>query len=218
MNKSPDAEPLAPASEWLEHFCDRGYAVIDSFLSPDACAAIESYERLRWTMRDPGGESSYRPARVGRGEALRDEAERRDWIRWIDDVDREEFPLAAFFHAIARVREELRMGAMLPLASDEFHAAVYEAGAFYRKHMDVFRGPDSGRLVSCVFYLNSEWKREDGGAIRLYGVGADQGNVEILPHFNRLVIFQSREIPHEVLAPARERFSLTGWLKSAPSV
>ena len=72
-------------------------------------------------------------------------------------------------------------------------------------------GDDDRRAVSAVFYLNSDWLPEQGGALRLYL--ADGRELDVLPEAGTLVVFLSADLPHEVLPATRERLSLTGWLR-----
>jgi SM-20-related protein len=73
----------------------------------------------------------------------------------------------------------------------------------------------SQRKISCIVYLNQDWKNEDGGQLRLYLNETDASNneksIDILPISGRSVIFLSDTFYHEVLPARRERISLTGW-------
>jgi SM-20-related protein len=101
----------------------------------------------------------------------------------------------------------------LGLFDFECHFACYPAGAHYARHNDQFQG-DSDRELSCVLYLNENWKREDGGQLRLHLDSGDTAPKDILPRGGRLVMFISRRFAHEVLPAARERFSIAGWFKT----
>lgn len=98
------------------------------------------------------------------------------------------------------------------------------------------------RKLTLLYYINPDWERVHGGCLRLYpkisaGAPADttaqgqvhnavgdagQGHkgqeeekenyVDIEPLGDRLLIFQSRTIEHEVLPAHALRFSLTMWL------
>lgn len=110
---------------------------------------------------------------------------------------------------------ELQEYFRVALPHQEFHAAYYPPGTFYKKHLDVFKDRSQSmapeRIFSCVYYCNEEWCPADGGELKLY---LQSEALEIPPLFNRLVIFFSGEVPHEVQATSSPRFSLTGWLKS----
>ena len=78
-----------------------------------------------------------------------------------------------------------------------FQLARYADGARYVRHSDV--GPQTpNRRLTCIFYLNPDWKREDGGELRLYleppGGRSSQSQpsaCDVAPLMNRLIIFRS---------------------------
>jgi len=92
----------------------------------------------------------------------------------------------------------------------EFHFTMYEAGAFYRRHLDQFRSDDS-RQYSMVIYLNNNWTEGDGGQLRVH---QDNNEYDITPRGGRGIFFKSSELEHEVLVTNTERISITGWLKT----
>ena len=91
----------------------------------------------------------------------------------------------------------------------EFHYTLYEPGSFYKKHIDQFRNNDS-RQYSMIMYLNTEWKKEDGGELRIHHTDSTQN---ISPVNGKMVFFKSNELAHEVLVTNKLRMSITGWLK-----
>jgi SM-20-related protein len=113
-----------------------------------------------------------------------------------------------FLEALGRVGRRLRDEALLPLRREEFHAAIYEPGGYYRRHLDTKRD-SSERMVSCVYYLTRDRELGDGGELRLH---LPTGPVDVVPQTNRLVLFQSATVPHEVLLNHKRRYSLSGWL------
>lgn len=92
----------------------------------------------------------------------------------------------------------------------EFHYALYETGAFYKKHFDQFKD-DHGRAFSMIMYLNTDWVAADGGELCVYHSDHVQS---IAPRNGKCVFFKSRELEHEVLITHRPRWSITGWLKT----
>ena len=86
---------------------------------------------------------------------------------------------------------------------------MYPSGSFYQRHLDRFKDDDR-RTISSVFYLNTAWQESDAGQLRIYS-GVQQHN--IAPLANRLVLFVSADIWHEVLPTNAIRKSLTGWFK-----
>jgi SM-20-related protein len=141
--------------------------------------------------------------------------ERRDQVRtdrilWLDPAG-----LTGAQRICSERLEAVRLAVnrlmFLGLHELEAHYAVYPPGAFYRRHLDQFRGLER-RQLSCVLYLNEDWREQDGGAVRLYRErDAAEHFAEVLPTGGRLVTFLSARFPHEVLPARRERFSISGW-------
>lgn len=189
--------------DFAKLFADK-YLTVENFLAP--ATALQLHDTLgAWF--DAG---RLQPAGVGAAK-LREEMERTDLSCWLGG-DESEF--VEFFATISRFRDALR-DEQLSLPQMEFHATAYPPGAFYRQHVDNFRDLNSlksRRVLSCVYFLNRDWMSADGGALRLY---LPQGAVSIEPQFNRLVVFLSEALPHEVEVTTRLRFAVSGWLKSA---
>ncbi len=157
----------------------------------------------------------FTPAAIGRDQTqgLNQEI-RRDRIRWLDPGPE---VLAPYFSWIEALRIHLNRRLFLGLGEYECHFAWYSAGAFYRKHLDAFRGRRS-RVVSSILYLNRDWRPEHGGELLLYAPATPPATEDRLlerlaPTFGSMVLFLSEEFPHEVLPTAVDRISLTGWFR-----
>jgi len=103
-----------------------------------------------------------------------------------------------------------------------FQLARYSNGARYVRHSDVSpQTPD--RRLTCIYYMNPDWKKQDGGELRLYlpeGRGGVQGCTnacDVAPLMDRLLLFRS-EIEHEVLPSQAPRQALSGWIYSPCSI
>lgn len=185
-----------------------GWITVDRFVD-DAeaaslareCRALREKDRLR---RAGVG--------VGANWQLRGDV-RTDRVCWLEAGDHTPAQ-TRYLWRLEQLRGALNRAFFLGLFEFEGHFAVYPPGAFYRRHLDQFRGAHH-RRVSIVLYLNAAWTHADGGALRLY-LGADgiSDAVDILPEGGRAVIFWSERFHHEVLPAARERMSLTGWLRT----
>lgn len=118
----------------------------------------------------------------------------------------------------------------MDLSNQSFNAklAVTCRGGSYPLHIDNPQGISVGdtRKLTCILYLNPNYKREDGGELRLYL--SDDSNhlssVDIAPEGGRLLLFWSDEIPHEVLPNAPnvvddddrfDRYALTVWIPTS---
>ena len=73
--------------------------------------------------------------------------------------------------------------------------------------MDAFVGGTTRRLT-CLYYLNPNWVHDDGGCLRLY---LKNETKDVEPILDRLVIFQSRTVEHEVLPANSPRYAITMW-------
>ncbi|WP_370298268.1 2OG-Fe(II) oxygenase, partial [Pontibacterium sp.] len=85
-------------------------------------------------------------------------------------------------------------------------------GAFYKRHVDAFRG-EANRVLTMVVYLNPDWTADDGGELVLYTSDTDQEGIKVVPAMGTVVVFLSEEFPHEVLPAYRDRFSIAGWYR-----
>ena len=73
----------------------------------------------------------------------------------------------------------------------------------------------SQRLITAIYYLTEEdWNElEDGGCLRVYNSVRDKKHFDIPPIADRLVIFRSDIIEHEVMpSNKRRRLAVTIWL------
>lgn len=133
---------------------------------------------------------------------------RGDEIRWIDG----QHPATQVYLAwIESLRLSLNRHLFLGLFDYECHYACYPKGAFYRKHLDAFKG-NTNRILSTVLYLNPIWEPEDGGELILYN-SKDEYLETVLPDYGKMVIFLSKVFPHEVLTAHKPRYSIAGWFR-----
>lgn len=97
--------------------------------------------------------------------------------------------------------------------SNQAMFAVYPGESTrYIKHTDNSALTD-GRRLTTLLYLNKEWQPEHGGCLRVFEPGMESVRVrrDIEPRWNRLVIFWSDEVPHEVLPSFRDRVAVSIW-------
>jgi SM-20-related protein len=187
----------------LDDLAEQGWAIVANALPADLTL------ELAQECRERASQGALQPAGVGRGSAHGvQEGVRGDHIQWLEPGQ-----CAAgdrYLGMLDDLRGQLNQALYLGLEDYEGHFALYPPGTFYQKHLDRFRDDDR-RAVSAVFYLNSDWLPEQGGALRLYL--ADGRELDVLPEAGTLVLFLSADLPHEVLPATRERLSLTGWLR-----
>lgn len=178
---------------------EKGYAVIDGFLSDDAVQAI-----LDLGLFSP---DQLTKAGVGKENKQINEAIRGDFIHWID---KENSPGAIqhYTDKLDALKKFLNESLYLSLKDFEVHLAMYPAGSFYKRHLDQFKSDDH-RKLSVILYLNKDWALEHGGQLRMF---LDHDQPDFLPIAGRLICFRSDLIEHEVLPATRSRMSITGWL------
>lgn len=136
---------------------------------------------------------------------------RGDKIHWLQRNDTSEV-IVLLYKELQNLMEELNREFFLSLSDAEFHFAAYPPGTFYRKHIDQFNGRNN-RQISVILYMNDDWQQGDGGELRIY---TESGIEDIAPLGNRLLIFKSDTIEHEVLETLKPRYSLTGWFLKNP--
>ncbi len=184
---------------------EHGFAVVPEYFSPVLVRALQREARLR----DRRGE--FNDAAIGRSEQL----QQNDWVRrdrtcWLDASSLAQCRLQEELEALRLlINRELFLG----LFDLESHFAIYDSGAFYKRHLDAFNA-DNPRVVSVVIYLNQVWQPGDGGQLRIWpDRDSRRAVLDVSPRAGTLVCFLSERIPHEVLAAQRERFSIAGWFR-----
>lgn len=183
----------------------RHYAVAPNYFPAHLVRAL----RREALLRDRRGE--FRQAGIGRrADHQQDRRVRRDRTLWLNGATLAQCRLLEEFEQLRlAVNRQLFLG----LFDLEAHFSVYDPGAFYRRHLDAFKG-NEGRVLSAVLYLNDRWQSDQGGRLRLWA-RPDAGAVatEVEPAGGTLVCFLSDRIPHEVLEAHRQRVSIAGWFR-----
>ncbi|MCW8106977.1 2OG-Fe(II) oxygenase [Alteromonas ponticola] len=159
--------------------------------------------------------AKYREAGIGRGEdQINNRFVRTDEICWITG---ESDAGKLWLDWASELKSYLNRRLFLGLFSFESHFAHYPPGAFYKRHVDSFKG-NTNRVLSLVTYLNSNWAIDDGGELVLYRDENDQVGTRVVPLMGTLALFLSEDFPHEVLPAARDRYSVAGWFRVNSSV
>lgn len=183
-----------------------GYAVLPLALPP----AIAETMFLRIASFEDAG---FQAAGVGRAdEFLVNPFVRKDEIRWLSQQDPVE---AAYLAWMEQLRLGLNRRLFMGLFDYEAHFSRYTEGAFYKKHVDAFKGR-TNRVLSTVFYLNPGWALADGGHLLMYSddqAASLEPIARITPLMGSLVVFLSDRFPHEVTAASRLRYSVAGWFR-----
>jgi len=179
---------------------EEGRIVLPQVLAPALTAALAERVALR--------QDSMQRAAVGR-DRTRSDAVRNDRSAWLEADDASE---RAFLEWMEDLRLGLNRRLFLGLFDYEAHFAVYDAGAYYRRHLDVFQERHE-RVVTTVFYLNRGWPAAAGGELLIYPPQGDQPLQSVRPDAGTLVVFLSERFPHEVRPATARRYSIAGWFR-----
>ncbi|MDB4124983.1 2OG-Fe(II) oxygenase [Schleiferiaceae bacterium] len=200
--------PTFKGEEWdkgMDQFAEKHFLVLDQFLPPPVLETVCKY------FNSVEAEDRLKAAAIGPGkERTRISEIRSDFVHWLDRPLMPE--LETFFEGMDAIRASIAESLFLSLRGYEFHLAKYPKGAFYKPHFDQFNTREN-RMISVVIYLNENWKPEHGGALKLH---KPQERL-IEPVMNRMVMFRSDTVLHEVLPAHETRRSLTGWLLKHPA-
>eukprot|EP00928_Gymnodinium_smaydae_P052447 TRINITY_DN3633_c0_g3_i1.p1 TRINITY_DN3633_c0_g3~~TRINITY_DN3633_c0_g3_i1.p1 ORF type:complete len:450 (-),score=103.89 TRINITY_DN3633_c0_g3_i1:158-1402(-) len=162
---------------------------------------------------------------------------RKDRIGWftLESLDREkQRGLAALFKQLISVPFELNKKCSLYLqAGGNFQLACYPKDAYYKKHVDGgYDDTNNGRKITAVFYPNTSWVEGHGGHIKMYKrrknpfqvakaksngeevneAVEDEPVEEIAPVGGRILLFRSRDMPHEVMVAQKKRYAVSFWM------
>jgi SM-20-related protein len=193
--------------DWVDRLSIDDYLIIDDFLSDELLAEIKSYFLAMLESND------FSDAAIGTlNERRLEKSLRGDKIYWLDG--KSDIQMHNFFLLSEELIEKLNQLCYLSLSGSEFHLAYYPVGAFYKKHIDQFKGK-SNRLISVIIYLNEGWKEGDGGELKIFK--PDGTDFLVAPLAGRCVMFKSDTVSHEVVITQVNRYSLTGWLLYQPS-
>ena len=192
----------ASFNQIADDLAESGYAVSEGFLTSqeiDSILRLDEFEE---------GLLHFRKAGIGKQQEKQiNESIRGDFIQWIDKVNASQ-PIKVYLDMVQSLIATLNQSLFLSLKDYEVHMTIYPAGSFYKRHLDQFKADDH-RKLSIILYLNINWKKEQGGQLRMH---LPSGSKDIFPEAGRLVCFRSDTIEHEVLPASRDRLSLTGWI------
>ncbi|MHB1278601.1 MAG: 2OG-Fe(II) oxygenase [Bacteroidia bacterium] len=183
----------------FDQLAEHGFVVIDDYLSQEAYLAADA----RFTVLID--KNDLEKAGVGaKNDKLINVAVRGDYISWLKTNDPDE---STFLALMTELRALINQHCWLNLGGQEFHFATYPPLSFYSRHFDQFK-ENTNRKISFVLYMNEAWQPEHAGELRVY---TNDGSEDLAPIRNRLVLFRSDVLEHEVLLTHVERKSITGW-------
>lgn len=186
---------------------EKGYAILDAFLSAEEVTAV--LEVLDTRLE----EGEFQKAGIGSGTDYKQlHSIRGDYIRWIEPKEALP-PTQVFLDRVGQLMQTLNRVCFLGLKDFETHFTYYPAGSRYARHLDQFKTTDH-RRISFVCYLNTDWKPGNGGELRFFIPNEDgtETELDIEPLAGRLACFRADVMEHEVLLAHKTRYSLTGWM------
>lgn len=190
----------------FDQLAERGFAVVDRAFPQT------TYKELVAFLDRQIEEDQLRQAGIGSLSQFEvNKGIRGDEIQWLKRGETNN-AIVEFYRFADELIQNLNRELFLSLCDGEFHFAHYPSGTFYHRHLDQFKGRNN-RQISLVLYMNDNWKPGDGGELKIFGEHRDE---IIAPIGNRLVLFRSDTIEHEVLETTTSRKSLTGWLLNQP--
>ncbi len=134
---------------------------------------------------------------------------RKDKTLWWE-MSAPTIPQKPYVEFFSQLKLDLNRELFLGLWDIEGHYAIYEEGAFYKKHLDRFKN-DSKRTVSMVTFFNPDWDASNGGNLV---IEHEERRIEVLPEAGTIVVFLSDSVPHEVTETRKRRFSFAGWYRT----
>jgi SM-20-related protein len=187
---------------WFDSLAENDFVIIDDFLPTDLLSKIKSH------FNHVDNHNGFKKAAVGSfNEQCVISEVRGDYIHWLDH--NEHASISELFNQLDELKALINRYCYLSIKDFEFHFAHYPRGSYYKKHLDQFSNR-SNRLISVVLYLNENWQLGDGGELKIYPI--HEPIREIYPLENRLVLFKSDTLYHEVMKSNKSRKSITGWM------
>lgn len=206
--------------EHMSFFASHGYVVIDGLLPTPVISQLnqEVEELHEYNILEHAKVFS-----LTEEDGAIDATIRGDSVLWLDPNDTTAAQ-AVYFQSMEAIRCKMNEVFDLDLKHLDCHFAQYDVGAFFTKHLDRYSDTDNSdndesqrlRIVSSILYLNdASWQDSHGGHLRVYQDSVvEEDFFDISPYGNRLVLFLSDKVVHEVLPTQKMRRSLTGWFCS----
>ena len=208
------ADALANNEVAASGLADGGVVVLDAWLGSGPAMALRAEVVL--LLDEPHSAHVREAGMGGLGDHVVSRATRRDRVCWFDALGiagrTPGVEVTRFLRRLDGLVLHLNRTCFLGIERVECHAACFDAGAFYGEHLDTLRHDDR-RMLSYCYYLNDTWTEAAGGCLRMAGSPPR----DVAPLLDRLVVFRSDTVRHEVLPTMERRFSLTGWLSRAPA-
>ncbi|CAE8630665.1 unnamed protein product [Polarella glacialis] len=190
---------------------DTGFVVIDGFLSDSLAATLRSEAvELATAGRMPQHRFQFGASQFAKPHIF--EADLHDEVM---QEALPEFANLLFDDSLAKCLELLLPDLGLEIGPRTKSLKLQRncgRGGCFPAHYDN-AGRPSRRAVTCVVYLNPDWRQGDGGELVLHPFLRKE--VVVAPAMGRAALFRSDRILHSVRPAVAERFCFTIWLDSS---
>lgn len=202
-----DSDGFRLSDDEIVRLGEGGVVLRDGLLGPSRALACSL------ALQELDASGALEPARLGKDKLLRPGL-RGDRHAFLGELDLPG-PLHVLWQAFERLRETANRDAWLGLRRFEVQLACYPGdGARYAAHRDAFAG-DPARRLTAICYLNPDWRPEHGGQLVAQ---TPDGPLTVEPRLDRLVLFLSDRVLHEVLPSHSPRFAATAWYRGAEAI
>jgi hypothetical protein len=190
------------------------FVVIDNFLGPTQSALV----RKACVKMDEDG--LLQDSNMGKGNTKwASKKSRGDRLLWLTSIDPKDVPdpirkcirsLQAVQKSLIKEVPHLNLGKRISI-----QLACYPGnGTGYVRHTDAFRNNnpnETKRKITALYYMNPDWEEAHGGQLRAY-YDKPEKYWDVEPKMDRLLLFRSDIVPHEVLPSHAMRYALTCWM------
>lgn len=154
-------------------------------------------------------ENIFVPAKIGKNIKKGNIAIRKSAVQWIENWQDCEY-LAKLNFSFDEIMISTSRYFFLSLKRFESQFSLYNAGGFYKTHLDQLKATRH-RQLTCCLYLND---CVEGGELVLFKKGS-KTEIEVIhkPKKGTMVIFFSADIYHEVRLVYEPRYSITTWFR-----
>jgi len=200
----------------------KGFIIRDNFLGKENLQATKQQASTLYAQ------GHLKAAGMNKGEDKWVHSDTRgDSILWLDKDDKSfmdnHTAISELILEIDSIRKELNLSCGFKSPAVQIQLARYPAGARYVRHRDAilpkeredskdYDQEDQSKLrrrLTVLYYMNEDWREEHGGQLRMYL--SDGKHIDIEPIGDRLVVFWSALMEHEVLLSNHERYAMTVW-------
>lgn len=221
---SDQSLPSPATAELMKQLLQDGYCVFDDFLksaSQPSDPSIDFPSAFNHEIESLLSSGTLKPMAMRSGNTdMKWSAPdvRGDLALWLNEQNSYEQPtiqsiICAINQFMTRLGDVISDFPHTPSGSSQL--AVYDGGdSRYVRHSDTFEGGPQ-RKLTVIWYANSKWQPEHGGKLRIFKQAGDgtEAHIDIEPLFDRLLIFDSVRMDHEVMPSKARRAALTTWFK-----